>query len=91
MEFRVIVEQVLLEDAMAGGAGSVFGPGVVSTETPVSGDNYAKGDARNIFGNSFPGMMTRAGMTGKRKKKNKKKYSYKKASKKKSKKKKSEN
>ena len=80
MEFRTIVEQILSEEGMTGGEGSVFGPGVVSTETPFSGDNYAKGDARNIFGGAVPGVMTRSGMTGKRKRK---KYSYKKKSKKK--------
>jgi hypothetical protein len=42
-----IVETVLQENAnVAGGTGSVLGAGVVTTETPFSGDNYAKGDAR---------------------------------------------
>ena len=80
MEFRTIVEQVLSEDSVAGGAGSVFGAGVANTATPISGDNYAKGDARNVFGGAFPSMLTRNGMSGK-------KYSYKKHAKKKSKKK----
>ena len=60
----------LVEDTMAGGAGSAFGAGVVSTETPFSGDNYAKGDARmpkSIFG----GVVTRGGMASSKKKKKK--------------------
>jgi hypothetical protein len=82
MEFRLIIEQILSEDGMmSGGAGSVYGAGVVSTETPFSGDTYANQDARNVLGGAFPGMLTRNGMTGKRK------YSYKKAGKKASKKK----
>lgn len=85
MEFRTIVEQVLFEDSVEGGAGSVFGAGVASTATPFSGDNYAKGDARNLFGGPPPTVLTRNGaINGKRKKK---KVSYKKAAKKKSKKK----
>jgi hypothetical protein len=36
----------LKENTMAGGAGSMFGPNVVTTATPFSGDNYAPGDAR---------------------------------------------
>jgi hypothetical protein len=82
MDFRTIVIQVLSEDMTSGGADSVYGSGVVSTETPFSGDNYAKGDARNIYGGAFPGVMTRKGMVGKRK------YSYKKHANKKRKKKK---
>ncbi len=81
MDFTSIVKQILSEDSMAGGTGSVFGTGVASTETPFSGDNYAPGDARNVFGGAFPGVMTRAGLTGK------KKYSYKKHAKKRKKKK----
>jgi len=78
MEFRLIVEEVLSEEGMmSGGAGSVYGAGVTSTETPISGDNYANKDARNVLGGAFPGMLTRNGLTGKRK------YSYKKKSKKK--------
>jgi hypothetical protein len=76
MEFQKIVEQVLSEEMTSGGAESVYGAGVTSTETPFSGDNYAKGDARNIFGGAFPGVLTRNGLTGK------KKYSYKKHAKK---------
>ena len=77
MEFQKIVRQVLSEDSMAGGAGSVFGTGVVSTETPFSNQaKYADGDARNVFGGAFPGVLTRNGLTGKRK------YSYKKHAKK---------
>ena len=62
----------LVEDTMAGGAGSVFGAGVTSTATPFSGDNYAKGDAR-VPKSLFGGTLTRGGMTGGRKKKKKKK------------------
>lgn len=73
MDFRTIVKQVLSEDMTSGGADSVYGSGVVSTETPFSGQaKYAGEDARNVFGGVFPGVLTRKGMTGK------KKYSYKK-------------
>ena len=42
-----IVIEILQENAnVAGGAGSVLGPGVTSTATQFSGDTYAKGDAR---------------------------------------------
>ena len=40
----------LLEDMTAGGAGSVFGSGVDATADQFSGDNYAPGDARYVFG-----------------------------------------
>jgi hypothetical protein len=50
MNLEQLVLQVLEEDNVAGGAGSAFGPGVTSTATPFSGDNYARGDARNLFG-----------------------------------------
>ena len=36
----------LKENTMAGGAGSVFGPNVVTTASQFSGDNYAPNDAR---------------------------------------------
>jgi len=64
MNLEQLIIQVLEEDNVAGGPGSAFGPGVVSTETPFSGDNYAKGDARNIFG----------GVVSKKKGKKKTKY-----------------
>jgi hypothetical protein len=46
--FDSLVESILNEDGgmTAGGSGSVLGSGVVSTSTHISGDNYAKGDAR---------------------------------------------
>lgn len=50
MNLEELILQVLEEDNVSGGAESAFGSGVTSTETPFSGDNYAKGDARNIFG-----------------------------------------
>ena len=81
MDFRTIVKQVLSEEMTSGGADSVYGSGVVSTETPFSNQaKYAGDDARNVFGGVFPGVMTRKGMTGK------KKHSYKKYASKKSKK-----
>ena len=39
-------QRIRIRRTGAGGAGSVLGPGVTSTETSFSGDNYAKGDAR---------------------------------------------
>ena len=46
--FDSLVESILNESGgmTSGGVGSVLGAGVVSTSTPFSGDNYAKGDAR---------------------------------------------
>lgn len=63
MNLEQLILQVLEEENVAGGSESAFGPGVTSTETPFSGDNYAKGDARNIFG----GIVSK----GKKKKKTK--------------------
>jgi hypothetical protein len=63
MNLEQLILQVLDEENVSGGADSAFGPGVTSTETPFSGDNYAKGDARNIFG----GVVSK----GKKKKKTK--------------------
>ena len=64
--FENLVCEVLNEDVLAGGITSAFGPGVTSTETPFSGDNYAPGDARtprSLYG----GVMTRFGMSKKKK------------------------
>jgi len=71
MDFQELVEQVLNEDSVAGGADSVFGPNVGSTATASSGDNYAPGDARNVFG-LYAGVLTRTGMRRKKKRKNRK-------------------
>ena len=63
----------LLEDMAAGGEGSAFGPGVDSTADQFSGDNYALGDARNLFGSGKkPVMQTRPGLKSKCRKKKKK-------------------
>ena len=70
MNFVELVNSVLTECNMAGGAGSVFGAGVISTATPFSGDTYAPGDARkpkSLYG----GVVTRGGLK-KRRKRNKK-------------------
>jgi hypothetical protein len=72
MEFQKIVEEVLVEDVMSGGEGSAFGPNVGATATAFSGDNYAPGDARNLYG-SYKGVMTRSGMRKPKKKKTRKK------------------
>lgn len=66
MLFNQIFRNVINESMTAGGAGSVLGPGVTSTETQFSGDNYAPGDARNVTGRAkiklqrrnFPGTMS---------------------------------
>ena len=80
MEFVKLVKEVLSESNVAGGVDSAFGPAVVNTATEVSGDHLAQGDGRNVYGGSFPGMMTRGGMAGQRnrtkKAKRKKKTSY---------------
>lgn len=70
MNFTELVNSVLTESNVAGGAGSVFGANVTATATPFSGDTYAPGDARrpkSLYG----GVMTRAGLKNK-KKRNKK-------------------
>ena len=73
MEFQKIVEELLQEDMTAGGEGSTFGPGVVSTADQFSSDSYAPGDARtpsSIFGGA---VLTRGGLKRTKKKKLKKK------------------
>lgn len=73
MEFQKIVEELLQEDMTAGGEGSSFGPGVVSTANQFSSDSYAPGDARtpqSIFGGA---VLTRGGLKKTSKSKRKKK------------------
>lgn len=75
MNFEMIVNQILSEDLVSGGAGSVFGPNVTSTSSGFSGDNYAPGDARVAKG-LYGGVLSRFGMKsnkGSKKKKKKKK------------------
>ena len=83
MEFQKLIEEVLNEDVVAGGAGSAFGPNVGATATEVSGDNLASGDSR-IPTSIFGGVLKRSGMSKTSKSKPKKKYhsgKYKKKSK----------
>ena len=68
MQFVRMVEKLLQENNVSGGAESAFGPAVVNTATPTSGDTLATGDGRNVFGGAFPGMMTRRGMIKKSRK-----------------------
>jgi len=71
MEFQKLVERVLKEDVVAGGAGSVFGSNVGATATTFSGDTYAPGDTRtpkSLYG----GVLTRGGL--KKRKGYRKKY-----------------
>lgn len=72
MNFQLIVEQLLSEESVAGGAESVFGPNVGNTATVVSGDNYATGDARRPS-SLFGGVLTRNGMRKKKRSKKRKK------------------
>lgn len=53
-----IIKQILKEENVSGGQSSSFGPGVVNTEGPFSGDKYAAGDAR-IPHSLFGGKMFR--------------------------------
>jgi hypothetical protein len=62
MEFEKLVLDTLNENTVAGGPSSTFGPNVGQTATATSGDNYAKGDARNVFGGVQSGVLTRKGM-----------------------------
>lgn len=67
-----LIEQILEEENMAGGAGSAFGPGVQATATQFSGDTYAPGDAR-VPKSLYGGIVTRGGLIKSRKKRKKKK------------------
>jgi hypothetical protein len=80
MNFNNLVISILNEEMTAGGEGSVFGSGVVSTSTETSGDNYASGDARNPYG-IFGGILSRGGMRGKKRSKKRSKKRKKKKSK----------
>jgi hypothetical protein len=70
MDFASLVSQVLNEDVVAGGEGSAFGAGVTNTATAFSGDTYAPGDARVPY-SIYGGIITRAGLRKKRKKRKK--------------------
>lgn len=72
MNFSELVKKVLNEEMTSGGEGSVFGPNVGSTADAFSGDNYAQGDARNVYG-LYGGVLTRSGLKKKKKKKKRKK------------------
>lgn len=72
MDFQKLVEQVLNEEMMVGGITSVYGPNVTATSKAFSGDHYAPGDARVVKPLSS-GVLTRGGMTGKKRKKKRKK------------------
>ena len=74
MEFEKMVEEVLKEDNVAGGASSALGPNVASTATQFSGDNYAPGDARKPT-SLYGGVITRRGMSKTDKKTKRKKKS----------------
>lgn len=67
-----LINQVIEEENIAGGAGSAFGPGVQATATQFSGDTYAPGDAR-VPKNLYGGIVTRRGLIKNRKKRKKKK------------------
>ena len=71
MTFQQLVEQILQEDVVAGGDASAFGPNVGDTATTFSGDNYAPGDARNVFG-LYGGVPSRRGMKKSKKSKKRK-------------------
>lgn len=69
MEFKELVEKILSEDVVAGGAGSAFGAGVQSTATEFSSDSYAPGDSRvpkSLYGGN---LLTRTGLKEKNKSK----------------------
>jgi hypothetical protein len=63
MNFLSLVEDVLYEDNVAGGAASVFGAGVVSTATAQSGDNYAPKYSR-VPKSLYGSVLSRFGPTG---------------------------
>jgi hypothetical protein len=78
LSLEQLILDILEEENMSGGEASAFGSGVESTATQFSGDNYAKKDARNIFGNVRPGVMTRGGLIKGRKSRRKKRRKKKK-------------
>lgn len=63
-------KKVLEEDSLAGDGGA-FG-NVQPTAGTFSGDTYAPGDSRNVFGGLPKKIQKRAGITSKSKKKRKK-------------------
>lgn len=73
MDFCKVVNTILEEDLVSGGEVSVFGPNV-ATNSPgaFSADTYAPGDARQVHG-LYAGVLTRRGLTAKKKKGKKKK------------------
>lgn len=67
---KSVLDDVVEENCMAGGANSVFGASVGSGDVfngGFSGDNYAKGDARNLFG-TVPKKRGKKSKKGKNKK-----------------------
>lgn len=79
MNFAHLVEAVLQETTVIGGADSSMGPNVLNTASAVSGDNWNRNDSR-IAKSLFGGVISRMGMkssTKKSKKNNKRKKSKK--------------
>lgn len=72
ISLELLINQVLEEDAVAGGADSAFGPGVQATASQFAGDTYASGDTR-IPKSIYGGIVTRRGLIKHRKKRKKKK------------------
>jgi hypothetical protein len=76
--YSTIFQNILLEDIIAGDGGA-FGTAqepIYSPNNITSGDTYARGDSRNIFGNAKVKIQRRNNipnlLTGKKKKKRKK-------------------
>jgi hypothetical protein len=70
MKFEKLVEEVLQETSVIGGASSVMGPNVGATASVVSGDKWNTGDSR-IAKSLYGGVLTRRGMNKKKGKKKK--------------------
>jgi len=78
IQFKQIIEHILKEDNLAGGADSAFGTGVVgAAASAFSGDTYAPGSS--ILPTARPGVTTRRGMIGASSKRGKKGKKNKKA------------
>lgn len=78
MNFTHLVESLLRENNVAGGAESAFGPGVTKTATAQSGDNYATKDSRmpkSLYGTTLSRFGTVGGPPKSRKKKRNKRAS----------------
>ena len=70
MDFKKLVEQVLQETTVMGGADSAMGPNVGATASAVSGNKWNPDDNR-IAKSLYGGVISRQGINKKKRKKKK--------------------